>query len=168
MSGSRRRKLRASEAAAISAAVTVVLIFMTTKVISGSASALDGVVIVPGLLKIVIAHNPCISFGLLCALGSTWLVVTMFILTAALAFWAYKATQPTIGVALGAIIGGALANIVDRATHGTVFDFLFVHLGALPLFVCNAPDIAITIGAIILVWELVLVREPQGGEAPPA
>ncbi|HKD48978.1 MAG TPA: signal peptidase II, partial [Rhizomicrobium sp.] len=56
-----------------------------------------------------------------------------------------------IGVGLGMIIGGALVNnVIDRALHATVFDYLAVHLGAIPLFVCNAPDIAISLG--VLIW----------------
>jgi lipoprotein signal peptidase len=63
------------------------------------------------------------------------------------------------------VIAGALINAGDRALHGSVFDYLVVHLGPQPLFVCNAPDIAISLGFVM--W---LAGEylPQRDAAPPA
>jgi lipoprotein signal peptidase len=37
-----------------------------------------------------------------------------------------------------------------------VFDFLALHLGRMPLFVCNLPDIWISVGVVLLVLESLL------------
>jgi signal peptidase II len=51
---------------------------------------------------------------------------------------------------LGAALGGAAGNLVDRFRHGAVFDF--VDLGCWPVF--NLADVAITIGAVTALWLL--------------
>ena len=48
----------------------------------------------------------------------------------------------------GLVLGGAVANIVDRVGDGAVTDFLW--LGWFPTF--NLADTAITLGALGLVW----------------
>ena len=63
----------------------------------------------------------------------------------------------------GLIVGGALGNLVDRALHGAVFDYLFLHLGRIPLFVCNFPDIAISSGVILLIAESLLIKQAAYG-----
>jgi lipoprotein signal peptidase len=37
-----------------------------------------------------------------------------------------------------------------------VFDFLSLHLGSVPLFICNLPDIAISAGVVLLFAEAFL------------
>ena len=59
----------------------------------------------------------------------------------------------------GLIVGGAMGNLVGRAIHGAVFDYLFLHLGRMPLFVCNFPDIAISAGVLLLIAESLLTRQ---------
>ncbi|MDX9913195.1 MAG: signal peptidase II [Candidatus Moranbacteria bacterium] len=50
-----------------------------------------------------------------------------------------------IGIAL--ILGGAIANLIDRYNHGCVIDF--INLGFFPVF--NLADIFITAGAIMII-----------------
>jgi signal peptidase II len=61
----------------------------------------------------------------------------------------------------GLIVGGALGNLVDRSLHGSVFDYLFLHLGPVPLFVCNFPDIAISAGVLLLIAESLLTKQKR-------
>ena len=57
--------------------------------------------------------------------------------------------------ALGAVLGGALGNLVCRLRYGEVIDFLDLHWGALHWPVFNVADSAISIGvAIVLVHSL--------------
>ena len=51
-------------------------------------------------------------------------------------------------LAIGAIAGGALGNLIDRVRLGHVIDFLSV--GPWPNF--NVADSAITVGVLVLIW----------------
>ena len=53
-------------------------------------------------------------------------------------------------VALGAILGGALGNLVCRVRYGEVTDFLDLHWGALHWPAFNVADSAITIGVAVV------------------
>ena len=55
---------------------------------------------------------------------------------------------------LGAIIGGALGNAVDRIAHGAVVDYLDLHAFGRHFFVFNLADAAINIGVALLVLDL--------------
>ena len=70
-------------------------------------------------------------------------------------------------LALGAILGGALGNLIDRLVYGEVIDFIDVHLWAgytWPTF--NVADSAIVVGVAILIAETFLEpgSQPAGAE----
>ncbi|HYR95459.1 MAG TPA: signal peptidase II [Candidatus Binatus sp.] len=52
--------------------------------------------------------------------------------------------------ALGAVLGGALGNLVCRIRYGEVIDFLDVHWGALHWPAFNIADAAITVGVAVV------------------
>ena len=55
--------------------------------------------------------------------------------------------------------GGAVGNVIDRAIHGYVVDFIQVHAGGWYFPAFNVADSAITIGAVCLILdELLRVR----------
>ena len=148
--------MKASTLAAISAAISLVAVAATTSVVLHFAPVLNGIAIIPGFADIRFALNRGVSFSLLAQdspVGATVLTVGTAAVIVVLCLWAYRTTNPRLGMALGTIIGGALYNTVDRALHGGVFDFLYLHLGAMPLFVCNTADIAITIGIIVMLLD---------------
>lgn len=127
-----------------------------TELVVANAAKLNGSVIIPGLLDIAFHYNRGVSFGLFAQdteMGSRILILAVSLVIIFFAVLAYRETRNIVAVGLGMIIGGALVNTpLDRAVHGQVFDYLFVHLGATPLFVCNAPDIAISMGVLIWGW----------------
>src|SRR6185503_282913 len=57
-------------------------------------------------------------------------------------------------VLLGCIMGGALGNLVDRIRWGRVVDFIDVGLGSVRWPVFNVADSAVTLGVILLAWNL--------------
>ncbi len=73
---------------------------------------------------------------------------------------------------LGAIIGGALGNALDRLAHGAVVDFLDLHAFGRHFFVFNLADAAINVGVALLVIDLVfgsrISRSGAGAPASPA
>ena len=66
-------------------------------------------------------------------------------------------------LALSLILGGALGNVIDRIVHGYVVDFLYFHINQHYWPAFNIADSAITIGAVLLVWDS--LRKPQAHKA---
>ncbi len=113
-------------------------------------------VLIPGLADFVPAWNRGVSFSLFAQdseTGCTVLIAVLAIISAWVAVMAWRAENRLSAIAYGLILGGALANLIDRARFCAVFDFLFLHLGNMPLFVCNLPDIAISAGVLLLAVE---------------
>ena len=99
--------------------------------------------------------NPGISWGLGTNLPWLWIVVVIFsfILTAGLIEWFFRRRRTWLKtVGLGLFIGGTLGNAIDRLfSDGAVHDFInFV------IFRNNIADIALTVGAVLIMLHLVL------------
>lgn len=109
--------------------------------------------VVPGFLDTHYAWNRGVSFSLFwqnSTLGSAALSAFLMVVIIGLAVSAFRTSQALVAAGMGLIAGGALGNIVDRATQGAVFDFLVVSVGSHPLFVCNSADVFISLGVICL------------------
>jgi signal peptidase II len=79
--------------------------------------------------------------------GLVTLVIGLAVL--ALVIWfARHATRRLVWLPVGLLAGGAAGNIVDRARHGAVTDF--IKLPAWPAF--NVADMAITFGVLALLY----------------
>ena len=97
------------------------------------------------------------------------MVVTGVALGLMLWFFAHSAKRhPVLPVALGLVLGGSIANLVDRVRLGHVTDFL--DLVAWPAF--NLADTFIVVGVALLFGALVLADRPdrihgaRGGDSP--
>lgn len=95
------------------------------------------------------AENPGIAFGI--RIPSPWQEVLILAALAAVGSIAVRSTTALSRVAYGLILGGALANVVDRFGDGFVTDYVAV--GSFPVF--NVPDSCITIGVALLLAESV-------------
>jgi signal peptidase II len=118
--------------------------------------------LIPGLADFRPAFNRGVSFSLLAQdsiTGCHLLIALLMVIVTAVAVMAWRAATPLASIGFGLILGGALGNLCDRILHCAVFDFLSMHLGNLPLFVCNFSDIAISAGVILLLAELLLVKQ---------
>ena len=120
------------------------------------ARPLPDAVLIPGLLDFHTAWNRGVSFSLLwqdSRTGGLLLSLALSAVVAGLAVMAWRTRDWISACGFGLIIGGAMGNLYDRTTFHAVFDFLLLHVGPQPLFVCNLADIAITFGALCLIWE---------------
>jgi signal peptidase II len=83
----------------------------------------------------------------------------MFVIFLALFFVAWYASKDaktcSSKIGFGLIIGGGLANIIDRLIDGKVTDF--VQVGSFPVF--NAADSCITVGIVVLFWEMIIKKK---------
>ena len=118
-------------------------------------------VLIPGLAAIHPTFNRGVSFSLLTQdadSGRYLLMAGLAVLSAGVAVMAWRSTTWWAAAGYGLILGGALGNLVDRAIYGAVFDFLYLHLGDTPLFICNFADIAISAGVALLLAESLFVK----------
>lgn len=74
--------------------------------------------------------------------------------------------QTLVAVALSLILGGALGNVIDRATRGYVVDFLDFYWGQWHFAAFNVADSAITIGAGLLILDMLLDLRRGKQDAP--
>ena len=113
-------------------------------------------IILAPFFDLVMAWNRGVSFGI-GNNGGEWnaliLSALALIIVASMLVWLRKAETPLVQMALGAIIGGALGNVIDRARFGAVADFLDVHVAGYHWPAFNLADSAITVGAIFLVLD---------------
>jgi len=113
------------------------------------------------------SRNPGMAFGLLSDTTSAWfrvaLVAGSLLVIGALA-WLLVAGRSSAGLTLAGLallLGGATGNLTDRVLHGAVTDFFEVWLGSYHWPAFNVADSAITIGALLVVLELLFgAKEP--------
>ena len=122
--------------------------------------ALQRVRITP-FLDFTMVWNPGVTFGLLRQGGDwgPWLLAGVALVVAALlCVWMRRAERRFTAVALGAIAGGAVGNVVDRLRFGAVVDFIHLHAGGYSWYVFNVADSAVVCGVAALVIEGLLPR----------
>jgi len=110
-----------------------------------------------GPLKLTLSHNDGVAFGLAGGGGIFVIGLSMIALVALGAFVASAPDRKGIWLAAGLIFGGAMGNLIDRVRLGHVVDFIL--LPSWPAF--NIADCAITVGVVLLAWNL--VREGPDG-----
>ena len=143
-------------------AVAVASIGLASKLLADRRLA--GATIDLGPIALKLARNPGAAFGL----GDTLPTAVLLMLTAliALAIIGYAWRRaPRAGrveqAAGGAVIGGAVANLLDRAGDGVVIDYL--HTGWWPTF--NLADTSLVIGFSTISVLLTLGEKNGKGKA---
>jgi signal peptidase II len=141
---------------------------ITKMAIRSSVSQAETIAVIPGFFNIVHAENPGVAFSILADAPSTWrnafligissvavAVLTYLILSGA------SSGNPALRVALALILGGAFGNLVDRALHQTVTDFVEVYTGSHYFPAFNVADSGITVGAVLLFLDMWRSRGPR-------
>ena len=72
--------------------------------------------------------------------------------TVVLAIMAFRARHPVEQIGFSLIVGGALGNVVDRLRQGAVTDFIDLSFQGWRWPTFNTADIAITFGALFIVF----------------
>jgi signal peptidase II len=102
--------------------------------------------LIPGL-ELVYERNTGVAFNFLAGTGVFVYVVTVTALLALIAFLLARPGRRLLWLPTGMLVGGAIGNLIDRVTLGSVIDF--IKLPHWPIF--NVADSCITLGVIILV-----------------
>lgn len=93
-------------------------------------------------------RNTGVAFGALAGGGAIVWALTGVALAALVGYFALRAGRPWLWLPIGAIVGGAVGNLADRARDGAVIDFID------PLWwpAFNVADIAIVVGILGFVY----------------
>ena len=136
--------------------------------VQSSLRLYEQVEIIPDLFSWTLAYNTGAAFSFLADHSGwqRWLFAAIALgVSVMLVVWIKRlpAHETWTAIALALILGGALGNLYDRVVLGHVIDFILVHWQNrwyFPAF--NIADSAITIGAVMLVLDL--LRGHKSGE----
>ncbi|MCQ4634561.1 MULTISPECIES: signal peptidase II [Hyphomicrobiales] len=119
--------------------------------------------------NLTLGFNTGVSFGMFSDIffeRPLLLATIKTVITIGLIVWAMRADRTLEATALGLIAGGAAGNILDRVWHGAVTDFLDFHIGTWHWPAFNMADVAITIGAALLIAGSIFSFEPARTPGP--
>ena len=146
-------------------AAAIVLFDQATKAMVAAAIPLyESVTIVPGFLDFTHVRNTGAAFGLLntADLPLKGRIRVAMALVAIVAIAAYGATlradEDIARLGLALVLGGAIGNLIDRARLGYVLDFVDVYSGHWHFWAFNVADAAISVGAVLVIFDLLGLR----------
>ncbi len=141
-------------------ALVVPLDQITKFYISSSMSLHDSFPVIDGLFNITYVRNTGAAFGFLAKaspmIRCTFLIaVTVAVILLIIYYiWKVRDEEKLFIFPLSLILGGAVGNLIDRVRFGDVIDFLDFYIGSYHWPAFNVADSAISIGAIILIFEV--------------
>jgi signal peptidase II len=133
---------------------------VTKAMVRRSIELHESVTVIPDVAALTRVHNTGAAFGMFNTMDFPGKpVVLTIIATLALAgvVW-YAASVPLtdwlarIGVA--AILGGAIGNLIDRATTGYVLDYVDLSWRGWHFWAFNVADASISIGVVLMILDL--------------
>jgi signal peptidase II len=136
------------------ALAVIVLDQLTKWYILAVVMAPPRVIEVTPFFNLVLTWNRGVSFGMFGGedgAGAWLLSLVAIAIVVGLGVWLRRADRPSLAVALGLVIGGALGNVIDRVRLGAVADFLDFHVAGYHWPAFNLADSAITVGVVALV-----------------
>jgi signal peptidase II len=121
--------------------------------------------VIDGFFNLVYVTNPGAAFGFLAGapeifrylffIGITVLAILLIIYY----ILKSKSQDVLIVISLTLIFGGAVGNLIDRIRFGAVVDFLDFYIGTWHWPAFNVADSAISVGAVLMIWEMLVSRK---------
>jgi signal peptidase II len=146
-------------------AAVVVVDQVTKALVRSSLMPFESRTIIPGLLDVIHVQNAGVAFGILNESPMNHRLKAL--LTTALAglallgigFYARQVHhhEKMARFGLSLILGGAIGNLIDRVRMGYVLDYVDVYWRGWHFWAFNVADASITIGAILVFLDLLLV-----------
>ena len=146
-------------------AFTVTLDQLTKKLAEAELILHQPVAIIPGF-NLTLMYNKGAAFSFLSEAGGWQRIFFVFLSTAIsifLFFWLKQISKdekqkhnPLLQIAIALILGGAIGNLVDRAMTGAVVDFIQVYYSTYYFPAFNIADSAISVGAALLILDMLL------------
>jgi len=150
-------------------ALAIVILDQATKALIKAKLPLhESVTVIPGFFDLTHVRNTGAAFGMLDNTDFPYkpalMVVVALIALGAVASYALTlpATQRVARLGLALILGGAVGNLIDRATMGYVVDFADVYFRGVHFWAFNVADSAITVGVVLMLLDVMGVgRVPE-------
>jgi len=150
-------------------ALAIVVLDQATKALIKAKLPLhESVTVIPGFFDLTHVRNTGAAFGMLDNTDFPYkpalMVVVALIALGAVASYALTlpATQRVARLGLALILGGAVGNLIDRATMGYVVDFADVYFRGVHFWAFNVADSAITVGVVLMLLDVMGVgRVPE-------
>ena len=115
----------------------------------------ESLAVIPGIFHLTLVHNQGAAFGILRGKLPLFIFSSVFAIILIYFNLKDKHKEGISFLALALILSGALGNLIDRIFLGYVVDFLDFRVW--PVF--NIADSAITIGAVLLGWEILFKKK---------
>ena len=145
------------------AALLVILDQAVKMCVANSIPATDSVKVIPGVIDFVYVKNRGAAFSFLAnkAYGITILsIVSLLFCVGVVAYVIVKKPKNKIfRASLMLMFAGAFGNAIDRIFRGYVVDFIETTFISFPVF--NIADIAITVGALLLIIYILFFDKSQ-------
>lgn len=144
------------------ALVVVVLDQWTKSLVRGTLALHESLDVFDGWLSLTRVHNTGAAFGMLNGVDFPYkpAVLTAIACTALAGVAWYAASlsdeHRLSRLGLAAVLGGAIGNLIDRATAGYVLDFVDAYWNGWHFWAFNVADAAITVGVVFLLLDVVL------------
>jgi signal peptidase II len=135
-------------ARALAAVAAVLIVDQGTKQLADASLARGESVNVFFGLDLTNTRNKGVAFGALGDAGTAVAILIGLALVLLLGYFAVNAARAWLWLPVGLLLGGALGNLIDRATGGEVIDFID------PVWwpVFNMADVAIVVGVFALLY----------------
>ena len=154
-------------------ALLVIVLDQLTKTLILGSFQLNDTRAITSFFNLTRHHNSGAAFSILAGASGwqRWFFIGLGLVATVFIVWMLKKypAQKLFCFAVTMIMGGALGNVIDRALHGYVVDFLQFRFALLePVFrggyfpTFNLADSAITLGAVLLIVDE-LLRVKRGG-----
>jgi len=161
-------------ALALGVAVAVVAADQLTKALVVEKMILhQSIEIGEGWFSLTYVRNTGAAFGLLAGKRAAWRIPFFLGFSTGavlLLVWFLRGVAPqrkALIAACGAVLGGAVGNMIDRLILGEVIDFLDVYVGSYHWPAFNVADAAITVGVAVLCADALRAPAPETIEPPP-
>jgi signal peptidase II len=110
--------------------------------------------VIPGFFDLTLRFNTGAAFSLFTSKPSAFFLAVSSVAVAVLLYFVHETewTEKKALVSLGAILGGAMGNLVDRLIRGSVVDFLLFYVRSFSWPAFNAADVFIVVGVFGYLW----------------
>lgn len=139
-------------------AAFVIVADQITKYFVGKSLVLYDSIPVISHFNLVRLHNTGAAFSMLNTAPAAMFIVLSVAVSIGILWWlrSNRHGQLLNALAFVFVLGGALGNAIDRATRGYVLDFIQFFVGDWHFAAFNVADMAITLGAGLMILDLLL------------
>jgi len=151
----------------LGSAVVIALDQITKSAINSRFVMHESYPVINGLFNLVYVMNPGAAFGFLANAPEIFRYIfftSVTILALVLILYYLVKSKPQSLMLVGAltlIFAGAVGNLIDRLRFGAVVDFLDVYVGSAHWPAFNVADSAISIGAVLMIWDMIASRKKE-------